>query len=154
MQEEDKQEIIGVCLRYLTRREHSQLELIHKLSDKGYSGESARSVISQLVEKGLQSDERFKESYARHRIRKGFGPVRINYELQQKGINECDLEFIVEELAGTWTDLLKEVYQKKYEGAGDLTRQEWAKRTRFLQQRGFSSEMIMNVFKELGVKIK
>jgi regulatory protein len=151
MVNEINKEVKASCLRLLARREHSQRELLNKLMIKGYSKENIENVVTELAEQGLQNDCRFMESYARHRIAKGYGPVRIKYELQQKGIEGCDLGSIVEETAGSWAEQLNNIYTRKYQGACSITRQEWAKRSRFLQQRGFSSEMIMNLFKQLAI---
>ncbi len=144
-------EIKASCLRLLARREHSRKELLNKLMTKGYSRETIEHVVSELAEQGLQNDRRFMEGYARQRIAKGYGPVRIKYELQQKGIEDCDLDSVVEESAGSWTEQLIGLYSRKYQGTDSVTRQEWAKRSRFLQQRGFSGEMIMNLFKQLAI---
>ena len=151
MADEINKEAKASCLRLLARREHSQRELLNKLIAKGYSRESIENVVSELAEQGLQNDHRFMESYARQRIAKGYGPVRIKYELQQKGIEDCDLDLVVGESAGSWAELLNSIYTRKYQGARSVTRQEWAKRSRFLQQRGFSGEMIMNLFKQLAI---
>lgn len=140
-------EIREVCLRLLTRREHSQLELLNKLALKGFERDKSQKIIADLVEEGWQSDERFAESYARYRIKKGFGPVKISYELRQRGVVGFDLEPVVLDLADSWFDLLKQLYSKKYTDKGMLSQKEWLKRSRFLQQRGFSHEMIKTVLK-------
>ncbi len=154
MTNERDKEVKASCLRLLARREHSQRELLNKLIAKGYSRENIENVVSELAEQGLQNDRRFMESYARQRIAKGYGPVRIKYELQQKGIEDCDLDLVVEESAGSWAGLLNSIYTRKYQGAGSVTRKEWAKRSRFLQHRGFSGEMIMHLFKQLAIGFK
>ncbi len=151
MGNEINKEVKASCLRLLARREHSRRELLNKLMTKGYSKENIEQVITELAEQGLQNDHRFMESYARQRIAKGYGPVKIRYELQQKGIDDCDLKSVVEESVGSWTELLSRIYTRKYQDENSMTRQEWAKRSRFLQQRGFSGEMIMNLFKQLAI---
>jgi regulatory protein len=50
-------------------------------------------------------------------------------------------------------DLLELVYSKKYKQASVLDRNEWAKRSRFLMQRGFSSTMISSLFDHLNIKL-
>jgi len=151
MVNEINKEVKVSCLRLLAKREHSQRELLNKLMTKGYSRENIENVVAELAEQGLQNDYRFMESYARQRIAKGYGPVRIKYELHQKGIEDCDLDSVVEESAGSWAELMSRIYTRKYQGAGSITRQEWAKRSWFLQQRGFSGEMIKNLFKQLAI---
>ncbi len=138
-------EIRENCIRLLTRREHSQRELLAKLAVKGFDQAVTQQVINTLNDEDWQSDERFAESYARHRIKKGFGPVKISYELRQKGIVEFNLENVVMDLAESWLDLIAQVHKKKYGEDKPVSEKEWIKQSRFLQQRGFSHEMIKTV---------
>jgi regulatory protein len=138
------------CLQYLIRREHSQKELLKKVSTKGFSRFDIDLVITDLAEQGLQSNARFAESYARSRVHRGFGPLRIKAELQQRGAGECSFDMAVEDIAGSWQELLVQVYEKKYGSrASAIDIKEQLKRSRFLQQRGFSTEMIRELLKNL-----
>jgi regulatory protein len=145
-------EIEGVCLRLLARREHSRQELLAKLALRGFDRDDALPVIDELAEHGWQDDSRYAESYARFRIQKGYGPIRVSYELKQNGIAAFDLEGIVQEEAGSWMALLEQVYSKKYSHDTVLERNEWAKRSRFLLHRGFSGAMISALFDELNIR--
>lgn len=145
----DDKEIYNVCLRLLARREHSRKELLNKCLIKGYDKSDILAVIEDLARQGWQDDLRYAESYARHRIQKGYGPVSIICQLQQNGVNAVDLEDIVETVAGSWMDALAQVYDKKYKHNKRMDRQEWAKRSRFLMQRGFPAAMISLLFNRL-----
>jgi len=145
----DDKEIHDVCLRLLARREHSRKELLNKCLIKGYEKSDILAVIEDLARQGWQDDIRYAESYARHRIQKGYGPVSIIYQLQQNGINAVDLEDIVGTVAGSWMDVLEQVYDKKYKHNKRMDRLEWAKRSRFLMQRGFPAAMISLLFNRL-----
>ncbi|RLA25098.1 MAG: regulatory protein RecX [Gammaproteobacteria bacterium] len=152
---EDQQEtykaIKEACFRYLMRREHSQQELLQKVSAKGFIKQDIVPVIDELIEQGLQSDARFAESYARSRVHKGFGPLRIQAELQQRGVGDCPFDMAVEDIAGSWSLLLEQVYSKKYAVAACLDNKEKLQRSRFLQQRGFPNEMVRRLFKQLSL---
>ena len=63
------------------------------------------------------------------------------------------LDDIAQQTAGSWMDLLEQVYSKKYGHDAVLNRNEWAKRTRFLMQRGFSGTMIGALFDHLNIKL-
>jgi len=145
-------EIQEVCLRLLARREHSQQELLNKLALRGFDRDDAQPVIDELAEQGWQDDLRYAQSYARFRILKGYGPIRVGYELKQNGIAAFDLESIVKEEAGSWMALLEQVYGKKYTDDVVLERNEWAKRSRFLLHRGFSGAMISALFDQLNIR--
>jgi len=147
-------EIKEVCLRLLARREHSQKELLNKLALRDFDRDDAQAVIAELAQQGWQEDLRYAESYARHRILKGYGPIRVAYELRQNGIVAFDFEEIAQKEAGGWMELLEQVYTKKYTHDPVLARNEWAKRSRFLLHRGFSGEMISALFDHLAIKLK
>lgn len=140
------------CLRWLARREHSQKELQNKLLAKGVSKADILPVLDELAEQGWQSDTRYAESYARSRLLKGYGPLIIAYELRQNSADVIDLDALAQTIAGSWQVLLEQVYSKKYGCDERLERQEWAKRSRFLLQRGFSSTMIHTLFTHLNIK--
>ncbi len=145
-------EIQEVCLRLLARREHSQQELLNKLALRGFDRDDAQPVLDELAEQGWQDDLRYAESYVRFRIQKGYGPIRVSYELKQNGIAAFDIESVVQESAGSWMALLEQVYSKKYTDGALLDRNEWAKRSRFLLQRGLSGAMISALFDELNIR--
>ena len=146
-------EIKESCLRLLALREHSQKELLNKLLAKGWVKDDILAVIDELALQGWQSDTRYAESYARHRIHKGYGPIWIAYELRKNGVDAVNLEDIVRQTAGSWMDLLEQVYSKKYGHDSVIDRNEWAKRSRFLVQRGFSGTMISALFDHLNIKL-
>jgi regulatory protein len=150
---QSEKQIREICLRLLTRREHSQLELLNKIALKGFVRAEIQMVIEGLADNGWQSDQRFTESYARFRIKKGYGPIKISYELQQRGVECCDLETVVLDISDSWCEILERVYRKKYPKDKLITTNEWLKRTRFLQQRGFSNEMINSFFKQLSIQL-
>lgn len=139
-------EISVICLRLLARREYSQLELLTTLSLKGFIQQDIQAVIDRLANQGLQSDERFAEIYARSRFNKGFGSLKVAYELKQRGIDNFDLQAVIMENFGDETQLINQVYNKKYASILELTLKERLKRQRFLQQRGFSSKLIQVLF--------
>ncbi len=147
-------EINDVCLRLLALREHSQKELLNKLALRGFDRVDALPVLAELAEQGWQDDLRYAESYARFRILKGYGPIRVSYELAQNGIAGFDLEELVHAEVGSWMELLEQVYSKKYTDDSVLARNEWAKRSRFLLHRGFSGEMINALLAHLAIKLK
>jgi len=141
------------CLRLLTRRDHSRKEIQRKLADKGYQPDQVVSVIDELAGQSWQDDARYAESYARVRSQKGFGPVRIAYELQQQGIAQAKVESVLRATTDDWMNLLEQVYDKKYSDSTAIDSSEQAKRSRFLLQRGYSSAMIQDFFKRTATKL-
>jgi len=146
-------EIKNICLHLLSRREHSKKELLQKLVSKGYKPERILTVIDELAQEGWQDDLRYSENYIRSRILKGYGPIHITHGLRQNGIDlaQANLDMIVQATAGSWMSLLEQVYSYKYGEDNQLVVNEWAKRSRFLIQRGFTVSMISLLFEHLNI---
>jgi regulatory protein len=137
----------STALRLLATREHSRAELKRKLESKAEEGDDVEAVLDRMAETGLQSDERFAESYVRSRATR-LGSSRLQYELVKRGVTE--------EVAGSaMSEVLLEdeltrargVWLKKF-GQPPSGRQEWARQARFLQSRGFSAEIIRKLLRD------
>ena len=146
-EQDPAQALFGAALELLSRREHSRLELRQKLADK-FPGADFDALFARLQELNYQSDRRFAEVFARSRVQRGQGPLRIRRELLQRGIGN-DLIVSALELADTdWFALAAELLQRKFRGAVSdaLPREqqlkERARRSRYLAYRGFPSDAI------------
>jgi len=131
------QEARKKAMDFLARREYGQTELIRKLADKGFDRDVAANAVAQLTEDGLQSDERFSESFVQSRINQGKGPVRIRIDLGQKGIGDSIVEVALEEADPDWRALAREQRIKKFGPDLPTDFKEKARQMRFLQYRGF-----------------
>ena len=133
-------QIKQICLGLLARGELTRQLLAQKLKQRGYVSASVYLVIDELAEQGWQSDQRYTEQYIAMRTRKGFGPVRIQNELEQRGIEEVSASQAMRDL--TWQDAIASTYRKKYNTRPITDWSDRAKRMRFLQYRGFTTEQI------------
>lgn len=130
----------------LARREHSRQELQRKLARRfAVDAEVIFSVINQLTQEGLQSDQRLAEALLRYRSNRGQGPLKIKAEMREKCIESDLIEQIFDEANIDWFDLALRVLEKRYGDGSAVDASERAKRTRFLQQRGFSFDQIQTV---------
>lgn len=130
----------------LARREHSRQELQRKLARRfAVDAEVIFSVINQLTQEGLQSDQRLAEALLRYRSNRGQGPLKIKAEMREKCIESALIEQIFDEANIDWFDLALRVLEKRYGKGSAVDASERAKRTRFLQQRGFSFDQIQTV---------
>lgn len=130
----------------LARREHSRQELQRKLARRfAVDAEVIFSVINQLTQEGLQSDQRLAEAFLRYRSNRGQGPLKIKAEMREKCIESALIEQIFDEANIDWFDLALRVLEKRYGDGSAVDASERAKRTRFLQQRGFSFDQIQTV---------
>ncbi|MBK5942089.1 regulatory protein RecX [Halochromatium roseum] len=137
-----RDEIHSRALKLLTTREHSRLELARKLRQRGYPAPEIEAVIDALVADDLLSEERLIAAYVAERLAKGFGPVRIRYELREKGLSDEKIQPYLELEEETLVECLSMAYRKRFgdEAIGD--RREQAKRSRFLEYRGFPRDLI------------
>jgi len=129
------------AVRLLSTREHSRYELERKLL-RHYADEVVHQVLDELKRQGLQSDDRFTESYVHSRRNKGYGPLRIRAELSGKGVAEELIAAWLDESPDDWDKLMRRVANKKYGSDPPVDRKEMAKRGRFLASRGFPSWLI------------
>ena len=125
----------------LARREHSVFELRQKLKVRA-KADLIDEVIAALLADDLISDQRFACMLCRLRFNKGVGPVRIEHELKQHLIRSEWIEQAMEEYTHRWVDLIFTLNKRKYGEAPPADYKAWAKRARFFQSRGFSSNQI------------
>ena len=133
-------ELRARALRLLARREHTRQELENKLSPHAGTSEDLQSLISGLKQKNQLSEERFAEERARSLSRK-YGAARIRQDLRAKGVSD---ELISRVTGEGELERARAILERKYR-APVATREERAKRMRFLQSRGFSSEIIFKL---------
>lgn len=133
----------------LARREHSRVELRRKLDARGYAAEHIEAVLNGLEAKRLQSDDRFVEVYVRSRGQRGYGPQRIRAELRERGIDDSQIEHALTQSECDWQALLREAWEKKFKGQAPVDVRERARHTRFLQQRGYTSDAIRRLLGDL-----
>lgn len=124
------------------RREHSRAELARKLAPHAASSEVLEALLDALQTKKQLSDERYAEARA-HWLSRKYGAARIRQDLKAHGIAEA-----VAERVSSVGDLEKAraILARKYRTAA-TTREEAAKRARFLQSRGFSYDTIRSALR-------
>lgn len=125
----------------LAARDHSSLELRRKLARRGFDEATIDAAIVELTTHGLIDDRRFATDYAEHRIRKGFGPLRIRAELRERGIADAAIAEVVFEDDDRWRECLDQVALTKF-GGRPADRRAMARQARFLEQRGFPPSLI------------
>ncbi len=146
----------------LAMREHGAKELKTKLVTKfpetpellaackelpGLVKSLIDDVLKKCQDNNWQSDERYIEQAVRNWAAKGSGPVKIRQKLQQASYRDDLITMYLDWDESEWLELAKDVLVKKY---GDTckpeTRNEQAKRMRFLQSRGFAPHVIWQAF--------
>lgn len=133
-------ELKARALRALVRREHTRAELTRKLAPHAASGEALDALLDTLVATGQLSDARYAEERARVLARK-FGARRVRQDLRARGVAADLVEHEAEQAAGGELAHARAIVRRRFL-APAATREERARRTRFLQGRGFSYDTI------------
>ena len=134
---DSRDELKARALRHLVRREHSRDELARKLAPHAESPEILEGLLRELESRKQLSNERFAEARTRQLARK-YGAARIRHDLKEKGVEAALVERVSVEGE---LERARAILRRKYREAA-TTREERAKRARFLQSRGFSYQTI------------
>ena len=135
----------------LAARDRTRAELSRLLAARGIAQADAKVALDRLSEQGYLDDRRFANIWARRRLqKKPMGPHRLRQELEAKGVEE----HLVREV-------LRDIYEEGEEAAarramaGKLSRlshlptpSRTGQVARFLQRRGFSTEVIWRLLRE------
>lgn len=110
------------------------------------ASEKVSAVLDWLQAHGYLSEERFAESRVHARAPK-FGNLRIRHELSQHGV--ALTPEAAQRLRDTEFERAREVRLRKF-GAAPATAAEQSRQARFLAGRGFSSDAVRQVMRQLG----
>lgn len=103
----------------LSRRDHSERELMTKLMQKGYT-DGAEKAIAKLRDGGYVSDERFARLYVRElQTFKKYGKKRIEQELYRKGIDREIISEVLDETDFDESELVSLIERKYGRYLGD-----------------------------------
>lgn len=137
--------LLGRAIRYLSMREHSQEELIRKLKPHAQSADEIQIVLQKLLDKGLQSNERFAENLIRRKAER-YGQNRLIQELKQHQIDPQVRSELMEKVQATEYDRAYALWERKF-GVISKDPKEMAKQARFLANRGFSSDLVSKIIR-------
>jgi len=138
----DPKAIRKKAMDFLARREYGRGELEKKLINADYDAAIVAEEVGRLVFEGLQSDERFAESFIQARINQGKGPVRIRQDLKERGLGAGIIDGALEDCGADWYALARDVRRRKFGGSVPREFKERARQMRFLQYRGFEMAQI------------
>ena len=137
--------ITEVAMGLLARREHTRLELSRKLRSKGFNENDIGPAIELLEANNCLSDERFTESYINMRKHKGYGPLRIEQELRERGVDSELVDEFLDRNNHEWRTILQQQYSRKYGDEPVVEYSDRAKRAKFLQNRGFPLDWVFSL---------
>lgn len=135
---ETEADLRNALFALLARREYSRVELEQKLARRCEDAGLLQQVLDQFVADGYQSDVRFAHVFTRSRFGSGYGAMRIRQELRQKGLGSELIEQALEEEAPDSYRQALETCQRRFGDQPPADPKEYARRMRFLVNRGFS----------------
>jgi regulatory protein len=127
-------------------QERSHSDVKQKLYSLGLFKKEVDELISRLIEEDYLNEERFAIQFASGKSRiKGWGKVKIRYELKQKGISEfCIVKALKSLNESEYAVSFKRIADKKWLALQSeknifVKKNKWRQ---FLLQRGFDHEII------------
>ncbi len=130
------------AMNALARRDYGYAELVARLERSGFEHTVAVKTVTVLAAEGLQDDRRFADSFVASYARRGKGPLRLRYDLGQRGVAPELVDEALEAAGVDWFALALETRERKFGSdiPGDFKAR--AKQMRFLSYRGFAAEHI------------
>lgn len=137
-------EIKTLALSYLSRREYGYRELFNKIHQYCADENIISQVLQELVDNDYLSDARYIKGYLARKSSK-YGLLKLRYDLVQN-VNNVELinEVVV---AGDFDEVAQaaQILVKKFGGIAK-TAADKLKQTKFLTSRGFSFDIVRQVF--------
>jgi regulatory protein len=130
----------------LSRRDFCSGELRETLVAQGFEPATVQGVADEFIERGYLNDERYTEQYVTQHAERGQGPLRIERELVQRGVDAALIEAAL--AAGQdWAQRARELRIRRFGLAEPKRWPDKAKQARFLQYRGFSNDHIRSALR-------
>ncbi len=115
---------------------------------KGFHPDEVNDVLAALTAEGLLSERRFAESYVYQRMEKGYGPLRIQHELRERGIDEILVTDCLAADESEWLQRLEKVRKKRFGAPFPADVREKRRQWQFLQYRGFTIGQIRRALRD------
>ena len=135
------QRVRAAAIGLLARRDFASGELRRKLTHQGYADDLVAETVGELLAEGVLNDARYVEHYVSYHAARGEGPLRIEAELKEYGV-QADLIQAALDAGPDWKARAREVRIRRFGPEVPETWPQKAKQGRFLQYRGFSSDHI------------
>lgn len=144
--------IKNYAFRFLGIRNHSSRELRLKLIKKKFPLELIDEAISELIANNFIDDTKFAKQFVDEKLTKGkFGPNKIKSELIRKGIERKIIDELILSIdtKSSYQNALN-LARKKYHTIKEKDRNKSKQKIfNFLHTKGFDSELILSVLKEI-----
>ena len=143
-----KEQALDKIKYYCSYQERCHSEIKDKLHSYGLRKKEAEEIIAELIENNYLNEERFAVQFAGGKFRmKQWGRKKIQYELQQKGVNSFIIQIALKEIdEEEYLETLQKLAQTKWNALNvenNLLRQ--SKTNAWLLQKGYEQRLISQV---------
>lgn len=143
---------------YLAYKPRTEAEVRRKLRRQDHPEATIDQVIERMYELGYLDDEAYARDYVHNRFsNKGYGPVRIQMELKDRGVDRHIAEAAVQDLFETADplDAAREKAEKRWPRLAreDDPRKRKDKLYRYLKRRGYTYDTIRQVIDEMEARL-
>jgi len=147
----DESAAYAYAARLLARREYCTSQIEQKLIGREVANETIAFVTNKLKTDGYLNDQRFAEMYLRSRLDKGEAPWLAAKRTRQKGSDEASVQLALDELTVDYDAIgVVRGLLLGRDPAGFRFEDErvWQRQARFLQNKGFATDIVLRALKE------
>jgi len=140
------------ALRYLAYRPRSEAELQTHLRQHGANADAIQRIVERLRRLNYLHDRDFARNAAAKMATQGYGPKRVDGELQAKGVAQGLIRDALEEAFADGVEKKKaqRALSRRYKSADLGDPKQLRRALGFLQRRGYSSEVIYELLHYAG----
>ncbi len=132
-------------------RERCLMDIETKLHQWDTPAHWIENIGETLIKNNFINEERYCRAFVKDKIRfNKWGKIKIKVALKQKGISETDIEKGFREIDDEdYNKMVDRLLQEKWKTLKGRNFEKKAKAARFLQSRGFESEMIFDAIDKI-----
>ena len=147
-----KKQVFSKMAALCSRSEQCSPDIRKKIIAAGLSNEEAEEILKLLKKEKFIDDERYAKAYVTEKFKfNQWGRIKIRYNLRVKGLSdeviEAGLELLDEE---KYIEILLKTMKEKAKKSGGKSKfEKMVHIVRFVQSRGFESELINRYINEV-----
>ena len=145
------EEAFNRAVKFLSYRARSAAEVRTKLAQLEFSRGTVEGAVKKLRALKLLNDGTFARSWVLNRVEgQGYGPLRVERELRQKGIAESLIAQILDETFNRQQgkERAKQLLEKRFRGRDLSDAKVFRRAAAFLQRRGYRDSVIAEILKQ------
>ena len=138
------------AVKFLSYRARSEAEVRAKLAQLGFSQSTVQGAVKKLLSLNLLNDGNFARAWALSRVEgRGYGPLRVERELRQKGIAKDLIGRVLDETFGSQQgkDRARALLEKRFHGKDLSDAKNLRRAVSFFQRRGYRDAVIAEILK-------